>query len=243
MVPLLCPARKNILFDLDGTLLPMDMDMYLRIYISGLSVQLPQIPADHMFKTLWEGIIAMMQNSGEKTNREVFADIFTARTGLDYYAVEDHFLRFYETDYHNCAASCTQTPLAAQIIETLIKKGYNIVIATSPLYPAIATQARLKWAGLNHLTYPLVTTFDAFHYAKPNPAYFQEVCDTLHVSPADCIMVGNDAEEDGVARSIGMEMILVTDCLINKKDLPLEPFRKAILADVLTWAQSLPACE
>ena len=242
MVPLLCPARKNILFDLDGTLLPMDMEQYLRIYIEGLSVQIPDIPPEQMFKTLWEGIIAMMKNSGEKTNREVFADVFLARTGLDYYAAEEKFLRFYETDYHNCAASCTKTPLAAQIIETLMQKGYNIVIATSPLYPAIATQARLAWAGLADKTYPLVTTFDAFHYAKPNPAYFQEVCERLHVAPQECIMVGNDAEEDGVARSIGMEMILVTDCLINKKNLPLEDFRRATLQDVLLWAQQLPTC-
>ena len=243
MVPMLCPARKNILFDLDGTLLPMDMDVYLRIYIAGLAVQIPHIPAEKMQQVLWEGIFAMMKNDGKCTNREAFAQVFTARTGMDYYENEEKFRRFYETDYQKCMASCTPVPEAAQIMDVLQKKGYRLIIATSPLYPDIATAARLQWAGLADKTYPLVTTFDAFHYAKPNPLYYQEVCEKLGVTPQECIMVGNDAEEDGAAQGVGMEMILVTDCLINKKNLPLEGFRRATLKDVLVWAQNLPVCE
>ena len=241
MVPLLCPARKNILFDLDGTLLPMDMDQYLKIYIEGLSAQIPSIPAREMYQVLWEGILAMIKNDGACTNREVFADVFTARTGVDYYQNEPKFLRFYETDYQKCAAACTPVPLSAQLIRLLQQKGYNVIIATSPLYPAIATQSRLRWAGLENFDFPLVTTFDDFHYAKPHPRYYTEVCEKLGVTPESCIMVGNDAEEDGVAHAIGMEMILVTDCLINKKNLPTDAFHPATLRDVLAWAESLPS--
>lgn len=241
MVPLLCPARKYILFDLDGTLLPMDMPEYLRIYIAGLAAQIPHIPAEQMHGVLWEGILAMMKNDGSRTNRAAFADVFTARTGLDYDENEEKFLRFYETDYQKCAAACTPVPLAARLIGTLQKKGYRIVIATSPLYPACATQSRLRWAGLDGCDFPLVTTFDDFHHAKPHPGYYLEVCEKLGAAPQDCLMVGNDVEEDGVAQSIGIETLLVTDCLINKKSLPTEAFRLASLQDVMTWAECLPA--
>lgn len=241
MVPFLCPARKHILFDLDGTLLPMNMEEYLRIYISGLARQLPDVPAEKMHGVLWEGILAMIRNDGSRLNREAFAEVFTARTGVDYYENEAKFLRFYETDYQACAAACTPVPLAAQLLTRLQQKGYHITIATSPLYPAIATHSRLRWAGLDTLAFPLVTTFDQFHYAKPHPGYYLEVCEKLGVSPQDCIMVGNDVEEDGAAHAVGMEMILVTDCLINKKNLPADDFRPATLQDVMAWAESLPA--
>lgn len=241
MVSLLCSARKNILFDLDGTLLPMDMDQYIQIYFGGLAQKMSDVSPEIIPKMLWEGIIAMMKNNGPKTNREVFAQVYTARTGKDYYAGEDDFMDFYETLYQKCLSACQPTELAAQIVATLQKKGYTVVIATSPLYPPVATHARVKWAGLDGFTFPLVTTFDDFHTAKPNPRYYAEVCERLGVSPQDCIMVGNDVEEDGAARATGMDVILVTDCLINKKNLPLDGFYLSTLRDVLTWAEQLPA--
>ncbi len=241
MVQLLCPARQNILFDLDGTLLPMDMERYIQLYFGGLAEKMQDLAPEVIHKMLWEGIIAMMKNNGPKTNREVFAEVFTARTGRDYYAGEKDFDSFYQTLYQRCLDACQPTELAAKIVDTLQKKGYTVVIATSPLYPAIAAQSRVRWAGLDKYDFPLVTTFDDFHTAKPNPNYYLEVCEKLHVKPEECIMVGNDAEEDGAARAAGMDVILVTDCLINKKNLPLEGFYPATLADVLAWAESLPA--
>jgi len=163
-----------------------------------------------------------------------------ARTGIVYYAREEEFYRFYEEGYQDCVAACAPTPLAGQIVSALQKKGYGVVIATSPLYPPIATHSRIAWAGLKDFHFPLVTTFNDSRYAKPNPRYYTEVCEKLGVSPQACIMVGNDAEEDGAAREIGMDVILVTACLINNKNLPLEGFCQATLAEVLRWAQELP---
>lgn len=241
MTQLLCPARRNILFDLDGTLLPMDMDLYIKMYFGGLAEKMNDLSPEIIHKMLWEGIIAMMKNNGPRTNREVFAEVFTARTGRDYYAGEKDFDSFYLTLYQRCLAACQPTEKARQIVDALQKKGYTVAIATSPLYPAIATQSRVAWAGLGDCDFPLVTTFDDFHTAKPNPDYYLEVCEKLGVRPQDCIMVGNDAEEDGAARAAGMDVIMVTDCLINKKNLPLEGFYPATLGDVLTWAENLPA--
>ncbi|MBR5231054.1 MAG: HAD family hydrolase [Clostridia bacterium] len=241
MVPFLCSPRRNILFDLDGTLLPMDMKEYIRIYFEGLTRRLSPIPADTVYATLTEGIGAMMKNTGEKTNRQVFADVFTRRTGVDYYAGEEDFLQFYLNEYNRCMDACSPTPLAAQIISLLQKKGYNVIIATSPLYPPAATQARLRWAGIDRFDYPLVTTFHDFYTAKPNPDYYREVCARLGTTPGECIMVGNDVEEDGAALETGMEVILVTDCILNGKKLPTDGLIPATLRDVLTWAESLPA--
>lgn len=239
MIDLTRPAPKHILFDLDGTLLPMDMDRYIQLYFQGLSRQMPHIAPDRVLPMLFEGIHAMMHNQSGKTNREAFAQVFTARIGEDYYACEEMFLRFYQTDYLACAAACTPVPMAADIVRTLKGKGYPLTLATSPLYPAVATQARMQWAGLNAGDFKLVTTFDDFHAAKPSLQFYREVCERLNARPQDCLLIGNDAEEDGAAMETGMRVLMVTDCLINKKNLPLQYFETCTLSEVLAWAEGL----
>ena len=241
MLPMDCPAPRHILFDLDGTLLPMDLDKYVQIYFKGLSKRLPHIAPEKVYRMLWDGIGAMMQNDGRQTNREVFAQVFTACTGVDFDASEDAFLKFYRTDYDDCIAACQPVALAGEIVKTLREKGYTLTLATSPLYPRVATQARMRWAGLDANDFSFVTTFDDFHAAKPNVRYFEEVCEKLHVSPKECLLIGNDVLEDGAARETGMRVMLVTDCLINKKNLPLDGFALATLQGVYDWAQQLPA--
>jgi hypothetical protein len=93
--------------------------------------------------------------------------------------------------------------------------------------------------GLDEKDFSFITTFDAFHAAKPSIRYYSEVCEKLGVRPQDCLLIGNDAEEDGAAREIGMPVLLTTDCLINKKELPLAYFEKGTLKEVLAWAQQL----
>ena len=240
MSPILCKAPRHILFDLDGTLLPMDMDRYIQLYFQGLSEKLPHIAPEKVQQMLREGIKAMMYNQSGKTNREAFAEVFAARTGMDYYGSEDAFLTFYRTGYEACAAACQPLPLAGEIVRTLRQKGYTLTLATSPLYPAVATQARMRWAGLDARDFAFVTTFDDFHAAKPSLTYYQEVCRKLGAQPQDCLLIGNDVQEDGVAKEIGMQVIMVTDCIINKTSAPLDDFQVGTLEDVYLWARQLP---
>ena len=232
--------RPVVLFDLDGTLLPMDYDAFERMYFGGLSRAISDLPPEELVACIWAGTKAMVCNDGSKPNREAFAEVFSAKSGLDYYSREDEFYHFYETGFQNCVQSCRPTALSGMIVHTLQKKGYLVAIATNPLFPEIATHSRLRWLGLDPSEFPLVTTFEASCTAKPNPAYYLEVCRRLGVRPEDCIMVGNDVTEDGAAAKVGMEVVLVADCLINKKNLPLDSFVTCTLQDVLAWAQALP---
>ena len=65
--------------------------------------------------------------------------------------------------------------------------------------------------------FDLISTFDDFCVSKPNPDYFREVLRRIGLNAEDCIMVGNDVDEDMVAESIGMKTFLLTDCVINRK--------------------------
>lgn len=65
---------KNILFDLDGTLLPMDQDKFANGYFSRLVKKLAPFGYEPK-KTvdgIWAGTAAMVKNDGKRTNEEAF---------------------------------------------------------------------------------------------------------------------------------------------------------------------------
>ena len=232
--------RPVVLFDLDGTLLPMDYDTFEARYFDGLCRHINDLPPRELVACIWAGTKAMVLNDGSRTNREVFAEEFSRVSGLDYYENEDRFMQYYLTDFQNCKEICTLTNMSFQIVDALQQKGYLVAIATNPLFPSVATYSRLRWLGIAPERFPLVTTFENSGTAKPNPDYYLEVCSKLNVSPENCIMIGNDVGEDGAAAKTGMEVAIVTDCLINKKDLPMDNFAVCTLQDVYDWAKNLP---
>ena len=100
--------RKNVLFDLDGTLLPMDMEAFQNIYFRGLCKSLPEFEPKKLVEYIWKGTASMIKG-GLETNRERFADTFTKLSGMDYYKNEDRFIKYYETDFQKCKEVCPIT--------------------------------------------------------------------------------------------------------------------------------------
>lgn len=88
----------------------------------------------------------------------------------------------------------------------------------------MATESRIKWAGLDKADFELYTTYENSHYCKPSPAYYGEILEKLSLEPAECLMVGNDASEDGAAQELGIKVFLLTDCLINKKGIDINAY-------------------
>ena len=73
------PSLKMILFDLDGTLLPMDQDTFVKTYFGLLAQKLvPYGYEPHgLMKAIWSGVSAMVKNTGETANEEAFWKDFT----------------------------------------------------------------------------------------------------------------------------------------------------------------------
>ena len=69
---------KAILFDLDGTLVPMDMHKFTEGYFRDLykSVNMTELPVQDFIDAIWQGTYAMMKNDGKDTNRNVFWKVF-----------------------------------------------------------------------------------------------------------------------------------------------------------------------
>ena len=97
-----------------------------------------------------------------------------------------------------------------------------MVLATNPVFPSVATYARIAWAGLENEDFELITTYENIGYCKPNPDYYTEIAKRIGVDPSECLMVGNDTSDDLSAAKAGMDVFILTDCLINKGSVDLE---------------------
>lgn len=210
---------KNILFDLDGTLLPMDQDKFANGYFSRLVKKLAPLGYDPK-KTvdgIWAGTAAMVKNNGDCTNEQAFWNKFGEIFGEKAIKDKPVFDEYYRVEFQDVKTDCGFNTQAAGTVKKLKKDGFKLILATNPIFPAVATESRIKWAGLDKDDFLLYTTYENSHYCKPNPDYYREICEKLSLNPTECLMVGNDAEEDAAAEKLGMKVFLLTDCLINKK--------------------------
>ncbi len=219
-------SLRAVLFDLDGTLLPMDQDVFVKTYFKGIAAKLAPIGYDpkQLIDTIWAGTVAMIKNNGHKTNEEVFWDFFSGIYGEASRNDEQYFEEFYKTDFQKVQYVCGFDPKAAELVHKIKDTGICVVLATNPIFPSIATESRIRWAGLMPEDFELYTTYENISYSKPNLEYYLEITRRLSVSPKDCLMVGNDVDDDMVASQIGMRVFLLTDNLINKNKVDISVF-------------------
>ena len=228
---------KTILFDLDGTLLPMNLETFSKGYFTALIHKMAPLGYDSAIlkKGLLGGISAMKQNDGKTTNEEVFWKVFAAVIGPEILKEKPILDEFYRTDYQKIKAVCGFNPASAKIIAKIKEAGYQVILATNPLFPAIAIESRICWAGLVPKDFAMITTYEHSHYCKPNPAYYQEIVTKQNLDPRKCLMVGNDTTEDVAATQLGMQMFLLTDCLINKENIDITQYPNGSFEDLLAY--------
>lgn len=232
---------RYIFFDLDGTLLPMDQDRFIASYFHSLcSYMQPYGFEPQAFsKSIWQGTAAMFKNNGSKTNEEVFWSVLTDIYGAQIRQCEPVFERFYQERFPQVQSACGFEPKTAQTIARLKDMGYQLVLATQPIFPSIATETRMKWAGAEQADFLHYTTYENSRFCKPNPDYYREILRTIGAQPSECLMVGNDALEDLVAETVGMKVFLLTDCLINKTEKDISGYPQGDLDALMHYIQSM----
>ena len=232
-------AITTVLFDLDGTLLPMDQDHFVKMYFGLLAKTLTPSDPEALIKAVWVGTKAMMTNDGSKTNEDAFWDTYCQLLGEDRRADEPAFRSFYENQFELVRNACGFNPKAAETIALVKSRGLKTALATNPLFPRIATQARARWAGLNLDDFELYTTYEDYSHCKPDPRYYQAVLDRLGLKPEECLMVGNDAVEDVAATKLGIQVFLLTDCLINKNGVDIAEYPHGGFDELMAFIENL----
>jgi len=232
---------KAILFDLDGTLLPMDQDTFIKAYFGLLAKKLAPrgYAPEALIDGIWKGTGAMIANDGSCTNEEAFWKCFSGLLGEHVRRDEPVFEDYYRNEFQAVKAVCGFDPRAKALIEWLKTKPYQIILATNPLFPAIATQSRIRWAGLQAEDFAYYTTYENSRFCKPNPSYYLEILEKNGLKPEECLMVGNDVGEDMITRELGMQVFLLTDCLINKKNADIAQYPHGSFPELQAFIENI----
>jgi len=213
-------AIKAVLFDLDGTLLPMDQEVFIGAYFKLLAAKLAPLgyEPEKLIDSVWKGTAAMIKNDGSCKNEDAFWRVFTEIHGETSLKDKSIIDGFYSQEFNQVKGLCGFAKEAKEVVELVKSLGKRAVLATNPLFPTVATENRMRWAGLEPADFEYYTTYENSCYCKPNPEYYKEILDKTGLKAEECIMVGNDVTEDMVAtEALGMKVFLLTDCLINKK--------------------------
>lgn len=232
---------KVVLFDLDGTLLPMEQDAFVKSYFGLLAKKLEPYGYDpeKLIPAIWKGTGAMVQNDGRRSNEEVFWETFAIAYSD---RVKDDialFDEFYRNEFEGAKEVCGYNPLAANAVHKIKKMGFRVGLATNPLFPGIATENRIRWAGLVPEDFEFYTTYENARFCKPNVKYYEDIIELLSVSADECLMVGNDVSEDMIAQNLGMKVFLITDCLINKEQEDISRYPNGSFEELLAYIETL----
>lgn len=239
------PKYKAIFFDLDGTLLPMDMDefmsQYMRAIEEHISVRKGNVELFH--EGLNKGIHAMAADDSQNTNEFIFWESFFSHVLEDKKTWMACLEEFYERKFGEIGKKLAPNPSAARVVQILEDKGYPLVLTTMPMFPRRAIEWRCAWAGLDHRVFSRITSFENSTSVKPKLSYYRENLRACNLAPDEVLMVGNNTKEDLACLELGMDAYLVTDFLIHKNEFDLDSVKKGSLKEFELWADSLEACE
>lgn len=231
----------TVLFDLDGTLVPMDQDAFIKDYFSRLAAKMSGLGYEPsvFLGAMWQGVKSMIKNDGKKTNEEVFWEKFSSILGEEILSHIPKFEEFYENEFDNVKNVCGYNSKAADAVYKIKDMGFRVALATNPLFPKRATELRISWAGLKPEDFEIFTTYEDINYCKPNLEYYKEVVKRLGVKPEECLMVGNDVGEDMITEKLGMKVFLLTDCIINRNETDMSVYPNGSFDDLIKFIDNL----
>lgn len=237
-------AYRAVFFDLDGTLLPMELDEFMNAYFKALGSFVARKGLDpaSFSAGLKAGTAAMAENDGARTNAEAYWETFFRHVEGDEAAWRAVLDEFYETEFGDIGKTVTPNPFASRAVETLVEKGYPVVLATMPMFPRRAVEWRLAWAGVDPSLFSRLTTFENSTSVKPKQAYCAEVVAACGVRGEDVLMVGNNTVEDLCFTGVGCDVYLITDHLLDPVSYDLDRVKHSTMEEFCAWAEALEPC-
>ena len=92
---------KVVMFDLDGTLLPMDQDLFVGTYFKLLAKKMAGFGYEPkaFVENVWKSTYAMIKNDGKISNEKVFWKCFVDFYGEECLKDEPTLAEFYENEF------------------------------------------------------------------------------------------------------------------------------------------------
>lgn len=201
---------KAIFFDLDGTLLPLDMDVFIPKFfeIVAKSGSLEVINND--MESFKKAVFYMLLEEHEGVlNEEAFNLKLEELTGVSREKYAPVFKKFYDEQYEQIKEVVGFEPICVNAVKEARRKGYKVVLATNPVFPVSATNMRIGWAGLTPSDFDYITYMDNTYFCKPNSKYFADILKHMGLNADEAIMIGNCPREDGCAQELGIPVYII----------------------------------
>jgi FMN phosphatase YigB (HAD superfamily) len=205
---------RGILFDLDGTLLNVEMNAFVFGYVESLSRSFTDLVNHRDFaKALLGSAFEMLHSDdGSQTNEVFFLDKMSRRLDIAPGLFKDRLEGFYRDGLHELAPLVRPFPISRRILRHCFDHDLIVVIATNPVFPRQVIDARINWGCLEGFPFHLVTSYENSRFCKPHRQFFQDILDSQGLRPEESLMVGNDAEFDLPARQAGIPTFLLDTC-------------------------------
>ena len=191
---------KAILLDLDDTLLDNPTEVFVRAYLALLDAFLQRhLALADTRSAILAATDAVIHRQDPRTNNlETFYTALLARLPVERDTFQAAMDVFYREVYPQLAQDTRPHPGVRKLVEALIARGLQLVVATNPFFPQVAIEQRLAWAGVpvDEVPFALVTTMEIMHYTKPHPAYYEETLARIGVQADEAVMVGNNWQND-----------------------------------------------
>ena len=185
----------------------------------------------------------MLQNDGSRTNRQAFWECFTQELGVGVLPLESVLDDFYLREFDSVRSVMREQADRGPLIRGLREKGYGVILATNPVFPAVAVATRLSWVGLRPEDFDYVTAYENSRHSKPDPEYYRDIMAKVGRRPEECVMIGNNPVDDMSALRTGMQGRLVTDYLENGQGVPIDGYVCQTFRELEDWLMSLPPLE
>lgn len=230
----------SLLMDLDDTLLENNIDSFLPHYLQAFGQAVaPYMDPKEFTRKLLAGTQAMVKNRNpDCTLQDAFEAVFFPGLGMDEHLFRQVAEQFYADVFPDLQRLTRPATDGPALMNEVLRRGYPVVIATNPLFPLTAIQQRINWAGLpaEQFQFDLVTSYETFHFAKPDPAFFAEAMAGLGWPDGPIVIVGDDIDREIVpGRQLGLPVFWIER---NGVDVPAEaagPSGRGALKDFLPW--------
>lgn len=233
------PKITAVLFDLDGTLLPMEQNAFIHAYFGALAKKVAPLgfAKDPFLASMWKGTGAMLKNDGTRTNREAFWDAFAAIWGEETRALEVELTEFYQNEFNAARSVVGPVRPVRALLGALRARGLTLCLATNPVFPRVAVETRLSWIGLSCADFAHVTTYETSRFCKPNLAYFRDTLAAIGKAPGECLMIGNNPVDDMSSLALGLSGFLLTDYLENETGADITAYPRGDFAALVDFLE------